>query len=83
MLQTRPRAAIHHSSWKVFCGAVEFLQSASTIAQEAEMCPSCIPTMPILAGVLSGGGLILGLRGVLAKIRAPQRFAVACKEKNA
>ena len=51
------------------------------------MCPSCIPTMPILAGALSGGGLILGLRGllgsVLARIRAPQRFAVSFKEKNA
>jgi hypothetical protein len=32
------------------------------------MCPSCIPALPALAGALSGGGLIMGLSGLLARL---------------
>ena len=50
------------------------------------MCPSCIPALPMLAGALSGGGFILGLRRLLAgswaKAKTPERLSFPLKEKN-
>ena len=32
------------------------------------MCPLCTPALPALAGALSGGGLIMGVSGLLARL---------------
>jgi len=50
------------------------------------MCPSCIPALPTLAGALSGGGLIFGLRFLLISLRSnlatAQRVSFRLKEGN-
>jgi hypothetical protein len=34
------------------------------------MCPSCFPALPLLAGTVSSGGLIFGLRALLNRLQA-------------
>jgi len=50
------------------------------------MCPSCIPALPILAGALSGGGFVLGLRRLVAgfwvQAKTPEKLPISFKEKN-
>jgi hypothetical protein len=67
---------------------VEFRRLRSTIAQQAKnMCPSCIPALPFLAGTVSSGGLsfvlICGLRALLAKLRGSVGLHLNQKEKRA
>src|SRR5262245_13491307 len=52
------------------------------------MCPSCIPALPVLAGTLAGGSLLVGLKGLLASLVGNCQVgstpsARTAKEKNA
>src|SRR5215469_2650924 len=51
------------------------------------MCPSCIPALPVLAGTLAGGSLLVGLKGLLASLvgncQVGSTPSARTKEKNA
>ena len=50
------------------------------------MCPSCIPALPVLAGTLAGGSLLVGLKSLLASLvgncQVGSTPSARTKEKN-
>jgi len=50
------------------------------------MCPSCIPVLPVLAGSLAGGSVLVGLKGLLASLvgncQVGSTPSARTKEKN-